>query len=334
MPRRLFRIREGEPLLDLISYGRGGPSENGGRLTPEQVEQIQRTVKRVPEVMVKVLPRASNDLKAAGKHLDYISRYGTLPLETDDGERMEGLRGNALVEDWDLDIDEVRRQAALAGGQGRRPPKLVHKLMFSMPAGTAPDKVLAAVRNFAREQFWGQHRYAFVLHTDEDHPHVHLVLKAVSEEGTRLNIRKATLRYWRSEFARNLRLLGAPASATERAVRGEYRKAKKDGVYRAGLRGESSHIRAQADSAASSLLTGKLNVEVGKDRVLKTRSRIEEGWRSIARKLADEDRHDLASDVRRFAQNMSPARTERELLALSILKHVKHDRDPTMALQL
>ena len=78
MPKRLFRIREGEPLLDIVSYGRGGPRENGGRLRPEQVEQIRRTVQRVPEVMVKVLPRASNDFKAAGKHLDYISRDGRL----------------------------------------------------------------------------------------------------------------------------------------------------------------------------------------------------------------------------------------------------------------
>ena len=82
------------------------------------------------------------------------------------------------------------------GRQARRhqrpkPPKFVHKLMFSMPPGTPPDKVLGAVRNFAREEFWGQHRYAFALHTDEDHPHVHLVLKAVSEQGVRLNIKKA-----------------------------------------------------------------------------------------------------------------------------------------------
>ena len=31
--------------------------------------------------------------------------------------------------------------------------------------------------------------------------------KAVSEQGARLNIKKATLIHWRSEFARNLRLL-------------------------------------------------------------------------------------------------------------------------------
>lgn len=39
---------------------------------------------------MKVLPRASNDLKAVGKHLDYIGRNGELELEADDGERLSG----------------------------------------------------------------------------------------------------------------------------------------------------------------------------------------------------------------------------------------------------
>jgi hypothetical protein len=77
--------------------------------------------------------------------------------------------------------------------------------MFSMPAGTPPDKVLAAVKSFAREEFGLKHRYAMVLHTDEPHPHVHMVVKAMSEQGVRLNIRKSTLREWRREFARHLR---------------------------------------------------------------------------------------------------------------------------------
>ena len=270
-----------EPLLDIVSYGRGGPRENGGRLTPAQIEQIRRTVQRVPEVVVKVLPRASNDLKAAGKHLDYISRNGKLELETDDGERLEGKIGKALLEEWDLDIDDAAAPGELAATKGRKPPKLVHKLMFSMPPGTPPDKVLAAVRNFAREEFWGQHRYAFVLHTDEDHPHVHLVLKAVSEQGVRLNIRKATLRHWRSEFARNLRLLGVSANATERAVRGQRRKAKKDGIYRASLRGDSTHVRAQAEAIAAELQKGRIRAESGKQILVETRRAVQEGWHSI-----------------------------------------------------
>jgi hypothetical protein len=288
MPKRTFRMREGEPLFDIVSHGRGGPRETSGRLTQAQVEQVRRTVQRAPEAVVKVLPRDSNDLKAVGKHLDYIGRYGKLELESDDGERLSGRIGKALLDDWDLDIDidididDVRRQATLAATKGRKPPKLVHKLMFSMPPGTPQDKALGAVRNLAREEFWGQHRYAFALHTDEAHPHVHLMLKAVSEQGVRLNIKKATLRHWRSEFARNLRLLGVEANATERAVRGETRKAKKDGIYRASLRGDSIYLQAQAQAVASELLTGNLRAEPGKSKLTATRREVERGWRAMS----------------------------------------------------
>ena len=224
--------------------------------------------------MVKVLGRNSNDLKAAARHFDYIGRKGELEIETDDGERLQGRVGQSLIEDWDLDIDDARRQGDLKATDGRKPPKLVHKLMFSMPPGTPPDKVLAAVRNFAREEFALQHRYAFVLHTDEPHPHVHLVLKAVSEQGVRLNIKKATLRHWRSEFARNLRLLGVSANATERAVRGESRVNKIDGVFRADQRGTSTHIRNRVELTAAELARGNLRPEPGRQVLLQTRKEV------------------------------------------------------------
>jgi hypothetical protein len=322
---RTFRIRE-EPLFDLVSHGRGGPRETGRHFTPAQIEQIRRTVQRAPEAVVKGLPRDSNDLKAVGKHLDYIGRYGKLELETDDGACVGSRAGRALLDDWDLDIDDVRRQASLAATKGRRPPKLVHKLMFSMPPGTPPDKVLGAVRNFAREEFWGQHRYALTLHTDEPHPHVHLVMKAVSEQGVRLNIKKATLRHWRAEFARNLRVLGVEANATDRAVRGETRKARKDGIYRASLRGDSSYLRSQAEAVAAELLKQKASVESGKRKLVETRKVIEGGWRSIANRLAEDGRDDLARDVQRFVSGMPPATTERETLADELRQRLRDQR--------
>jgi hypothetical protein len=324
MSKRIFRI-PGEPLLDLVSHGRGGPRGAGGRLTPAQIEQIRRTVRRAPDVVVKVLPRDSNSLKAAGKHLDYIGRYGELELETDDGEQLQGRAGKALLEEWDLDIDDVRRQADLAATKGRKPPKLIHKLMFSMPPGTPPDKVLVAVRNFAREEFALQHRYALVLHTDEPHPHVHVVLKAISEQGVRLNIQKATLRHWRAEFARHLRSLGVPANATERAVRGETRKAKKDGIYRASLRGDSTYARAQAEAVAG-LLHGKLRVEPGKTKLVATRSDVERGWYAVADILASEGHSALVGDVSDFIERMPRPVTEQERLA----DELRHRIHPTV----
>jgi hypothetical protein len=320
---KAFRLPKAEPLLNLASYARGGPSETGARLTPAQVEHIRRTVQRVPEAVVKVLPRGGNDLNAAGKHLDYIGRYGELDLEGEDGERLPGRIGQALLEDWDLDIDDLRRQPTLASADGRKAPKLVHKLMFSMPPGTPPEKVREAVRNFAREEWWGQHRYAFVLHTDEPHPHVHLVMKAVSEQGVRLNIKKATLRHWRSEFAHHLRLVGVAANATERAVRGETRKAKKDGIYRASLRGESTYLRAQAEAVATELHKGKVTVDAGKRKLVETRSAVEEGWRSLATLLASDGRHDVAEGVGRFVEGLPLVRTERDWLRAQLRDRVK-----------
>jgi hypothetical protein len=331
MPKRTFRIREGEPLLDIVSYGRGGPRETGGKLTPVQLEQIQRTVRRTPEAVVKVLPRASNDFKVVSKHLDYIGRNGELEFETDDGEHLSGRIGMDLLDDWDLDLDDVRRQATLAATKGTKSPKLVHKLMFSMPPGTPPDKVLGAVRNFAREEFWGQHRYALVLHTDEPHPHVHLVLKAVSESGVRLNIKKATLRHWRAEFARKLRLLGVEANATDRGVRGECGKAKKDGIYRASLRGDSIFVRTQAEAIAAELRQGNGRVEPGKKTLVGTREEVVRGWQAIADRLANDGQRDLASDVRHFVATIHPPATERERIAAELLKRTRAPaiHDPT-----
>ncbi|MEX0734328.1 MAG: relaxase/mobilization nuclease domain-containing protein [Steroidobacteraceae bacterium] len=316
-------------MLDIASFGRGvAPAAN--RLTPTQVEQIRRTVRRVPEAVVKVLPRASHDLKAAGKHLDYIGRYGELALESDDGERLQGRVGKSLLEDWDLDLDEIRRQPALSAAYGRK-PKLIHKLMFSMPPGTPPDKVFGAVRNFAREQFALQHRYVFVLHMDEPHPHVHLMLKAVSEQGVRLHIKKARLRHWRSEFARHLRQLGVTANATERAVRGQTHKAKKDGIYRASLRGDSSYMRAQAEAAAAQLLNEKNAVEPGNRRLVETRRQVEAGWLRVRDMLRVQGNEALAAEVRRFVDVMSPPRTERESIATALqewahVRKVEHTR--------
>jgi hypothetical protein len=53
MPKTLLDVRGGSrPLLDLDSYGRGGP-KGGIHLSADQIAAIDRTVQRVPEVMVK-----------------------------------------------------------------------------------------------------------------------------------------------------------------------------------------------------------------------------------------------------------------------------------------
>ena len=265
-----------------------------------------------------MLSRGGQDLRAIGRHLGYLNRGGDVEIETDEGQRLSG-KGveKELLEDWDLDLDEHRRSADLGSRSLRPAAKLVHKLMFSMPAGTPPDRVLAAVQNFAREEFGLKHRYAMVLHTDEPHPHVHVVVKAISEQGVRLHIRKATLREWRREFARHLRALGIAANATDRGVRGENRSPKRDGIYRAEHRGESRHTRARAEAVAAELLKGNLRFEAGKAKLLDTRRDVERGWWAVSDILVAEGRPELAAQVRRFSAQMPPPWTDRESVAQS-----------------
>jgi hypothetical protein len=188
--------------------------------------------------------------------------------------------------------------------------------MFSMPPGTPAKGVLAAARNFLREEFALKHRYAFVLHTDEPHPHVHAVVKAVSEQGNRLNVRKATLRDWRREFARHLREQGIEANATERAVRGENRVNKIDAIYRAQRRGASTHIGYRMAKLETESGEGNhLRSDFGKVRLLRTRIEVKRGWHAIEEMLHAGGHAALAADVSRFVANMPAPRTEREQMA-------------------
>ncbi len=323
MPKRVVDLRDEKPLLDVVSYGRRGPGHRP--LTHAEVAHVSRTVRRVPEVMIKVSGGART-LRGVQSHLDYIGREGKGEVETDEGGRLRE-RGfeKALVEDWDLDL-EVPRYTARAIAAGRRPPKLVHNLVFSMPFGTPPEKLLKAVRTFAREKFALQHRYVLALHTDQGHPHVHVVVKAESEQGVRLNIRKATLREWRRDFAQYIRELGIEANATERAVRGKRESVKLDGIYRAEQRGLSRRTRERVDDVAGDVLKGSLRNEPAKAKLLETRREVQRGWRAVSEILVAEGHPDLAAQVRDFAARMPPPRTDREAIADTLLKHVHQAR--------
>ena len=317
------RVPEG-PVFDLQSHGRRGPGLHD-RLSPAQIQQIARTVARTPEVMVKVLPAGANSLAAVRQHLAYVGRQGDVELQTDDGQRLQGREAAAdLIEDWDLDLAAC--QSGLGGFQGRRAPRLVHKLVFSMPAGTPATKVLLATQGFCREQFALKHRYVLALHTDEPHPHIHVIIKAISEQGERLNICKAILRDWREEFASQLRLVGVPANATPRFVRGETRPRKFDGIFRAAQRGASTHLRERVKAAAMELRGANRPVEPAKLQLQQTRREVERRWHATSETLRSQGQTALAEQARRFADGLPPVRTEREWRMAGLVEQVKGNR--------
>jgi hypothetical protein len=82
---RLPRSNEGGMLLDVASYGREGPAH----ITRMELEHIERTVRRTPEVLVKASGGART-LAGVERNLRYIGRSGRLPLESDLGVGVGG----------------------------------------------------------------------------------------------------------------------------------------------------------------------------------------------------------------------------------------------------
>jgi hypothetical protein len=315
--------RNKEAIFDLVSFGRRGPGRSD-RLSPIQIAQVTRTVRRVPEVLVKVSGGGTSP-KAVTAHFKYLNRRKEFEIESDEGKHLQGRDSiKKLVDDWELNLDAAESNSAYSGRPGRKPTKLVHNIVLSMPAGTPPTKLFAASQSFAREQFALMHRYAMVLHTDQPHPHVHLVVKAMSEEGARMNIRKATLREWRREFARHLREHGIEANATERAIRGVTYPRKLDGIYRSmhDPKRFSTHIQRKVESVATDLLSGGVKARPGKSKLIATRNEVERGWQAISDILARAGQPELAIRARRFADAMAPPQTEREWIAAQLIKHL------------
>jgi hypothetical protein len=89
------------------------------------------------------------------------------------GERVRGREAHQQVIDgWLLSVDALPRQTTRRPPV-RKPPKLVHNLIFSMPPGTPSEKVLKAVQRLALNEWQLKHRFAMALHSDDHHPHVH-----------------------------------------------------------------------------------------------------------------------------------------------------------------
>ena len=179
--------------------------------------RIEATVRRAPQVMVKVTG-GGRGMRAIAAHFRYISKNGQLEIEDDRG----------VVERGKDALQGIERQWKLGGSliEEQSPRREAFNIMLSMPRGTDPLIVQRAAREFARIEL-ADHRYVMVLHDHQANPHVHLSVRAESKQGQRLNPRKADLHRWRETFAQRLREHGIDAEATRQATRGAYRTSER-----------------------------------------------------------------------------------------------------------
>jgi hypothetical protein len=318
-------MRSEAPTLDIVSHARRGPTQST-RITIGQIEQVRRTVRRVPEVMVKVTG-GGRKVGAVAAHLFYISHNGELELETDDGQRVPKEGQKELLRDWHLELSAGQYRPTPRSTEPFAGIKLVHNIVLSMPAPTPPDKVLAAARTFARERFGLKYRYAMTLHTHQEHPHVHIVVKAEGLDASRLHIDKAMLREWRQDFARMMRDQGIAANATPRAVRGRSKGAdERDGRYWTKKRRSSYALRDKVEGVARELARSGTIRDPAHAKLAATRKAVVAGWLGVAALLAKQGQTALAGEVRQFVRNLPPALTDRERIATELVRQVKTRR--------
>jgi hypothetical protein len=320
--------RHEDPLLEILSHGRAGPQRRD-RFTPGQIAQIARTVRRAPEVMVKVTG-GGRSTGAVAAHFSYISGKGRIDIETDEGQRIDKEGQKELLKGWHLELTPGQYRKGSDDQHAPRPLKLAHNIVLSMPRPTPPDKVLAAARVFAREHFGAKHQYAMALHTHQEHPHVHLVVKAEGRDGLRLHIDKTMLREWRQDFARMMREQGIAANATPRSVRGQTKRATKDVFYRTRRQGRSYALQEEIDVVKRELLATRTISDPARARLLETRKAVIAAWNAVASQLEAQGDVVLGGDVRYFAHHLPPVLTDRERLAEEMLQRARAKRpNPT-----
>lgn len=277
--------------------------------------RLARIAHRAPEVMVKVTGR-THDAGHLRDHLDYISRKGELEMEDRDGAMIAGRAAvKELAQDWSaIDAADSRRRA-------NTPVSL--SLVLSMPAEVDPIIVRDAARAFAREVFADRFDYAFALHTDTSHPHVHVAVRALGDDGGRLRPKKADLEAWRQAFAQALRDRGVEAEATPRRARGVTRKPERMPLrkmrerHQAG-RGPPGEVQRAAYHEAAKAALGHVPRPAWERKLLERQAKVRGLYLAQARLLAHSgspgDRA-LGAQVEAFVRSLPQPDTRRLALA-------------------
>jgi type IV secretion system T-DNA border endonuclease VirD2 len=258
--------------------------------------KLARIVRGAPEVVVKVTGRQKGAAHVKA-HLDYIGRKGEIDIETRDGELLTSKDDIAeRAEEWS---DTLQWRS--------RPTVSSVSMIFSMPEGTDPDKVLGAVRALAHSELSDNHDFVLALHTDTPRPHVHLTVQAEGLDRMRFNPRPVQLNRFRERFAQALRERGVAAEATPRRARGHGVAGSSMALVklRARLRNEGSRQLTDSDRRTNEQAIGVARGEqalpafIGNGTVRwqeirksygEAASALDATGRAVDRKLADEVR--------------------------------------------
>jgi type IV secretory pathway VirD2 relaxase len=292
--------------------------------------KLNKVLQKKPEVMVKItgFSKGSGGVKS---NLDYITRNGKVELEDSRGNTYLGKESvKEFFNNWN-DFDQQKKN---------KNQRDTMKMVLSMPAGTDAEALKKAARDFVKKEFSVNHEYAFALHTDDKHPHVHLVVKTLGFDQKRLNPRKADIQQWRESFAEKLNDRGIDAVATPRVIRGKVKKSEAQILRHIDQQDAKRKPRVSTvKESQKKAVIDELNAEkrgtnaapkAWDIEIKKQQKEVRKNWHDLANELDKQGTQEdkiLAKRVRLFVENMPDVETKHEQLKRDLKNSKDQDHD-------
>ncbi len=294
-----------------LDFGKSRMVKGRGLSVPMSRGARMQAVRGVPQAVVKVVSYG-HGMKGVRQSIDYISRKGELALETESGDIVLGrAEQKELVKNWSRDFDSRKRSR-----------DSVH-LAFSMPRGSDPEKLRAAVRKVITDHFDG-HEAVFAIHQDRPHPHAHVVMKTRNRNtGKKLRLGITEIFQTREAFAKAACEQGIELAASSRAARGVGRKGVSQAVCQLRRKGITPKVDQEAEQSwARDLVESRWEEKPWEKAMAERNKREREAYRQEAEKLrkdatlkSQQESQRILKDAQlleQFAQRMPKAKSRRQ----------------------
>ncbi|SCB39037.1 LPD7 domain-containing protein [Rhizobium hainanense] len=206
----------------------------------------------------------AHGVEGAARYLSRLTSGGRDEAHLSDGKMLRGHEANlAAARSWKRDMRSQEQR------------DVAHIVLSAMP-GTDKAAFVSAARATLETEFAG-HAFAFALHEDSKHVHVHAVVRLTSDMGKRLRPGIQDFKRWRETLASKARERGIAMEATSRFERANPPGYKLKDVRQLEKGNASERVRQRVEAVR----TGAVHVPVreeGKRRAVAAA----EGWSEVA----------------------------------------------------
>lgn len=214
----------------------------------------------------------AHGVEGTARYLTQLTRGGTRMVQSMRLTRDGRLSEATTLIGHDANLKEARDWKRDLRSKEQR--DVAHIILSAKP-GTDREAFVEAARAMLATEFAG-HKYAFALHEDRAHIHVHAVVKMKAQTGERLDPKIQDLQRWRETLAHEARERHIPMEALSRFERSNPPGYKLKDIRRVERGVASESVRRRVDAVRS----GSPHIPV-REEGRKRASAVLQGWRDI-----------------------------------------------------